>query len=192
MITDKRVVKTRKSIKNALMELVEERDISKISVSDLAAKALINRSTFYLHYADVSEVAADIEKEMANNLASYIDNFLVDDIYASIYSLFLQLFNRLNENERIKRYIIYSTCSNRIIARLKEIFVKNAMDLIVKTTGVSEKDILYPLTYAASGIIDCYVKWVRDDDNSLSLSDVMEKISKITQYIIENSNEHNP
>ena len=56
MQTDKRVLKTRASIKAAFMELVKTDDMAKMSVSALAAKALVNRSTFYLHYNDVGDV----------------------------------------------------------------------------------------------------------------------------------------
>ena len=49
MITDKRIVKTRTAIKTAFLQLALEKDIGKITVSNITEKAEINRSTFYLH-----------------------------------------------------------------------------------------------------------------------------------------------
>lgn len=63
MTTDKRVLKTRKAITTAFMELTLEEDMQKITVSDIAERAVINRSTFYLHYADAKEVLDDIENK---------------------------------------------------------------------------------------------------------------------------------
>lgn len=187
MAIDKRIIKTRTSIKNAFMELVQTLDISKISVSELAAKALVNRSTFYLHYSDVQAVAADIELEIAQRIAGYIDNFAVKDIYGSTYTLFKKLTNRLDENEALKNYIIYSTNSDYIISKLKEIFSEKTRQSILETfKNVSEEEIKYPIVFAAAGVIDCYVKWVREDNSSKSLEDLINDVVKLTERIITN------
>lgn len=183
MRTDKRIIKTRTSIKNAFMELVEEKDMSSISVSELANKALVNRSTFYLHYSDVQAVAADIESEISERIASAVDDFSIEDTYGSIYSMFCKLTNRLEENKFIKRYIIFSTNSNYMVSKLKEIFVEKTKRLVLNKLPLNESDIDCSLTFAAAGIIDCYIKWVRSDSAS-SLEDVMHEVGKITEHII--------
>jgi AcrR family transcriptional regulator len=45
-------------LESALLELITERDLTRISVSDLTKRAGVNRSTFYEHYADVHDLAA--------------------------------------------------------------------------------------------------------------------------------------
>lgn len=185
MQTDKRIIKTRTSIKTAFMELVESREPAKISVSDLAARALVNRSTFYLHYSDVSDVARDIENEISDRISSCIGDFSISDIYGSTYSIFKKLTTRLDENVRMKRYIIFSTCSTAVVAKIKNIFVeKTKAPILNKFPNLNEQDIIYPLTYAASGIVDSYVKWVKDNDSSTSPDDVIKKVSHITETII--------
>lgn len=42
---DRRCLKTQKAIKNALVELMSEKDISQITVKELAQRADINRKT---------------------------------------------------------------------------------------------------------------------------------------------------
>lgn len=53
---DRRVRRTRAALQNALIDLVEERDVSQISVADVVSRADVNRSTFYAHYQDVNEL----------------------------------------------------------------------------------------------------------------------------------------
>lgn len=65
MAIDKRIIKTQKAIKEAFMLLTMDKEIEKITVSDIAEKAFINRSTFYLHYNDARDVMQDIEREWA-------------------------------------------------------------------------------------------------------------------------------
>ncbi|MFD5128940.1 TetR/AcrR family transcriptional regulator [Streptomyces olindensis] len=54
---DRRVRRTRAALQGALIGLVEERDLSQISVADVVERADVNRSTFYAHYQDVHELA---------------------------------------------------------------------------------------------------------------------------------------
>ena len=49
---DRRVKKTKKQLRLALMDLMSEKTQKQISVRELAERADINRGTFYLHYED--------------------------------------------------------------------------------------------------------------------------------------------
>lgn len=47
---------THKAIMEALLELLHEKNIQQVTVSELCRKVGINRSTFYLHFLDVYDV----------------------------------------------------------------------------------------------------------------------------------------
>ena len=49
---DLRVKRTRKLLKDAFMELWRERSFDSITVQDIADRAMVNRTTFYLHFQD--------------------------------------------------------------------------------------------------------------------------------------------
>ena len=49
---DLRVVKTREAIKNAFVQLIEEKGFESMTIKDITKKARINRGTFYAHYQD--------------------------------------------------------------------------------------------------------------------------------------------
>ena len=56
---DPRIAKTKQSLQEALFTLVRERGIDDVSVSDIAQRAGVNRTTFYLHYSDKETLLAD-------------------------------------------------------------------------------------------------------------------------------------
>ena len=56
---DLRVIKTERAIYNALIELLQQKELEKITVSELAELAEINKATFYLHYADIYSLYQD-------------------------------------------------------------------------------------------------------------------------------------
>ena len=49
--TDRRVVRTRKAIREAFFKLMENQDYHKITIASVAREADIDRKTFYLHYS---------------------------------------------------------------------------------------------------------------------------------------------
>ncbi|MCR4754898.1 MAG: hypothetical protein K5868_05110 [Lachnospiraceae bacterium] len=51
--TDLRVIKTKRAIYNALVELLKKKSLEKITVLELSEVAEINKATFYLHYTDI-------------------------------------------------------------------------------------------------------------------------------------------
>jgi AcrR family transcriptional regulator len=49
---DLRIQRTRKLLRQALFELTTEQGFAAVTVRDIAARAMVNRSTFYRHYLD--------------------------------------------------------------------------------------------------------------------------------------------
>ena len=51
--TDRRILKTKRALRESLLYLLKEQPIQKISVSRLCEKSHINRSTFYTYYSSI-------------------------------------------------------------------------------------------------------------------------------------------
>lgn len=56
---DPRIARTRRSLRDALFALTRERTLEAISVSDIADRAGVNRSTYYQHYKDKDTLLAE-------------------------------------------------------------------------------------------------------------------------------------
>ncbi|MFE4831277.1 TetR/AcrR family transcriptional regulator [Streptomyces sp. NPDC056672] len=67
---DVRVRRSRTALETALRELVAERDLAQLSVSDITRRAGVTRSTFYEHYSDVHELAAAACTSMFDGLVA--------------------------------------------------------------------------------------------------------------------------
>lgn len=72
-----RVKYTRDALRGALLQLLQEKPVKHITVTDVCARADINRSTFYLHYKDVydllDQMESDLIGEMGNTFLSVPD-----------------------------------------------------------------------------------------------------------------------
>ncbi|QBO36896.1 TetR/AcrR family transcriptional regulator [Periweissella cryptocerci] len=72
--TDPRVLKTRNSLKRALVKLMREYKLQYITVQKITEEANITRGTFYLHYHDKEDFVQRAMQEI-------IDDFFAETIY---------------------------------------------------------------------------------------------------------------
>jgi AcrR family transcriptional regulator len=68
---DRRVRRTQAALQRALIDLVQERDLSQITVADVAGRADVSRSTFYDHYQDVHELAEAASTSMLDDMFGF-------------------------------------------------------------------------------------------------------------------------
>ena len=57
---DRRQIKTKKAIIAAFITLLQQKNISKITITELSKLADIDRKTFYLHYNSIEELYNDL------------------------------------------------------------------------------------------------------------------------------------
>lgn len=67
--TDLRVVRTRKLIRDAFMDMVGEVGVARITVKDLTERAGINRKTFYLHFESIEALYDSVMNEVMNDFS---------------------------------------------------------------------------------------------------------------------------
>mgnify|MGYP002561309797 CR=1 FL=1 len=66
--TDRRIARSKRALRAALIELMEERGLDNVSVNDLCARADLNRGTFYNHFHDKDELLTWLEDEIIADL----------------------------------------------------------------------------------------------------------------------------
>lgn len=93
--------KTNRLIKNVFAEMLSEyKEISRISVSELCARAEISRGTFYSHYDDIYGVAEDYENELIDH---FFDNakLLTPTNVEQFIDIFFQYIRENDENYKL-------------------------------------------------------------------------------------------
>src|SRR5215468_6486890 len=66
--TDLRVRRTRMVLREALIDLIEEKGFDAVTVGDIAERAMVNRTTFYRHYPDKYALVTGIFEEAVNQM----------------------------------------------------------------------------------------------------------------------------
>jgi AcrR family transcriptional regulator len=73
--TDPRVLRTRQLLRDAVIDLMEEMSIEKITVNRIAERAKINRVTFYLHYKDIPDMLERMADDMAEDILQVVGSY---------------------------------------------------------------------------------------------------------------------
>lgn len=66
--TDRRIARSKRALRTALIELMEEHGLDGLSVNDLCARADLNRGTFYNHFHDKDDLLTTLEDEVIADL----------------------------------------------------------------------------------------------------------------------------
>ena len=75
---DRRVVLTKRMLKDALTEMLRGTDIYHISIRELCQRADVNRTTFYKYYGSQFDLLADMENDLLAFLSRTITEHAAD------------------------------------------------------------------------------------------------------------------
>lgn len=122
------VIRTKKMIRTAFMELLEERkDIEHISVNALVERADLSKSTFYYHYEDIYAVVEEMENEL---LAKFLEVLAqIKKEQATEYGTYVKIIiDFLKENEGIYRKAICNSSSLLFMEKMKSVLAKKIFE----------------------------------------------------------------
>ena len=133
---DKRIVRTRHAIFNAVFELATEKELDKITVVELCDKAGINKSTFYLHYSSINDCLQkcfDLFTENVLEFAKEIDyKTMAEAPEETVKKILDATEEHFSYVKRFKDTVIYDSA----MKSLKDKFVKT----ICEANNINIKD----------------------------------------------------
>jgi len=170
---DRRIKKSKDSIRRALLELMADKKMSEITISELAKTANITRKTFYQHYSIVNDVLDDIEKDIHDRMDVLLNKFNFGNDSFKPYPFFLSANKALEDDIDFYSAMIetgaYTFFIHEIKCKLKEPIIETA-----KSRGYKDNDKLqYAAEYTSSGIIAVYLHWF-ESGKKISLKELAE------------------
>ena len=92
---NKRRRESQEKIERAFVELLQEREIKEITVSDIIKITELNRSTFYANYNDIFDLADKTRKKLETDFT----NLFAEYDYFNERSGALKMFRHIKENQ---------------------------------------------------------------------------------------------
>ncbi|MGN0527294.1 MAG: TetR/AcrR family transcriptional regulator [Acutalibacteraceae bacterium] len=157
----------------ALIHLLEKKDIEYITVKEICAKAGVNRSTFYLHYESINDLIEDTmnyinEKfidffnEDCGEFIKRIKTCSLDDLKLIEKRYLTPYLNFIKDNKKIFRAAFNNPKGMRAEDKYKHL-KKYILVPILERFNVAEKDRSYLLSFYISGIMAVIREWLNGD-----------------------------
>lgn len=160
---DRRVEKTKKAIMDAYFQLIIHEKKEKVSITQIAQKANIDRKTFYLHYT----CTEDIVKDFALDRIAELKEMLVKENFSKESFSVLRFFELLNQIVERHLGIFHFISLNRAYAyffdQIKEILIDIVADLYRDFFNFSETKLKLYADFYIAGIISVYMRWFYED-----------------------------
>ena len=174
---NRRVFMTKRLLKEALLNLLEEQELASISVTVLCDAADIHRSTFYKYYNSPTDLLTEIEQSILNQIptpSQTIDEQNQDQLLQETTAF----FDFLKENDKALRVLFSEKSGSTFSLKLVEYLCNN--DYV--PVGMNKDDLSaeFIQCYIANGTVGMMRKWIESGYklDSRKLAEMMYFLSK--------------
>ena len=127
METDRRIRRTQAAINTAFLNLILEKELNKITVKELCEKADINKSTFYLHYRDIYDLAEFFQQSLATKICAIVLEYDIKDLISKAPEIWDRVLHLKLDDGSISLSLHHSTfnymteaISNQVLNAIQE------------------------------------------------------------------------
>ena len=176
---DRRTIYTRNTVKDALLELLEEQPFEKITVASLCRQAEITRATFYLHFQDINEVLDELLDEALMVVEAASNDMEINDRMDALEKIvrtgdcqmlrrnerLLSPCQRVADDPKYRAIFQDTTLSNYVIRRIYLLERDQQVPYFMEQGYLSrdEADRLFMMLVYGAFYVNRALKWNKDD-----------------------------
>src|SRR5205807_5433905 len=101
-VSNLRVKRTQKLLREALIELIEERGFDALTIGELTQRAMVSRAAFYRNYRDKYDLVEQIFEEAMSTLFHAIDEFGREHPV----DVWMRFFEQITQYDRLYRALL--------------------------------------------------------------------------------------
>ena len=170
----------------ALIALLEEKDLEYITVKEICHQAGVNRSTFYLHYETISDLVNETMEMINQRFLSYfpqqeeevldnMDSRKLEDLVLVTRQYLLPYLHFIRDNKKVYRAAFRNPSSMQAHTRYGEL-KRHILGPILERFEIPSAHQPYYMAYYVEGIIAIVKEWLRQDcaDEVEMIADIIE------------------
>jgi AcrR family transcriptional regulator len=165
---DRRVTRTRRILKDALVSLILEKGYSALTVQEILDRADVGRATFYAHYQDKEALLLSVFAELRDTLREGFAGITPEDVarFGEGMGLTLPLFTHAAQQRRLYRALLGSRDGAVLLGYLRDVLtapLEQHLRVAAASSGHSSSPV--PLMVAAyvSAVLGVLVWWLEED-----------------------------
>lgn len=174
---DKRIVRSRVLINQALLDILKVKNFPDITVSEIAKRANIDRKTFYAHYNSTNDVMKVLEDKLSIEMTKIFvqpGTFSISVFIDGMTELMFAQFDVYLHIANSKNYSVILTDIKRI---LTNVLIKQ----FERNPKYTQEEFNIAMKFIASGVIDHFQTWLQTSEHS---NDVLDESNKMIKEIV--------
>lgn len=179
---DRRILRSRAALRQALLTLMEDKPFSAISITEIVEQANYNRGTFYTNYESKEALLDDIISELIEKLllsfrAPYekLEYFHVEQLQANS----VKLFEHIYENSAIYMVLMKSDMLMVLKEKMFNALKNIAMEELVYTKNDIDEELMR--VYSMHALLGLVFHWVESGFKHSPVY-MQEQLVKIVNY----------
>ena len=173
--------RSRRLIREAFLELLEERDLDKITVVDIVKRADVTRSTFYVHYPDIYGIIEEIQNEI---ISRHLEEFSQIEYRTMLHNPVPYLKSvaaMLEENSALFKKMGRSIQTSQYVEVLRKTIEEDTVSRSDVPEEVREPSAFsIRLHFFLAGILNTFQQWA-DGTLDCSLDELCREVSQLIQ-----------
>ena len=126
---------TKESLEISLLQLLENKELTKITISELVERAGVSRAAFYRNYDSKEEILQEIFQRTVQKITDKLEQF---NMRTELYQVWLFLFKEVKKEARI-------------------------VSLAIEQQNYSRKEAsTYMNSFWSSAVVSVLIKWIKD------------------------------
>ena len=178
---DRRVIKTKRAIKNAFISLIAEKDAGDISMKDLATRADVDRKTVYNYYRGIYEIQEELENELLVLIDEGMDELDIAKNLKDPKQIFEVINKNINTNFELYAQLMKVDSDSHIIRKVVDMLRERTKKALEKSIpqGVCDCDVL--AEFITTGTLSVYQTWF-NTGRTKPLAEVSEEVGVLIVY----------
>lgn len=174
-------IRSRRMIREAFLELLDEKEFSKITVTDIVKRADLNRSTFYAHYADVYSVVEEIQDEIIDRNLELIKQMKYRNIIKDPIPYLNSICDTLEENVRLYTKMGHGADVHMHLDKYRMMMAEDLMNYEVIPEEIRKAPFFaIRINFFIGGIMNTYQQWTNGNLN-YTLTEISQEIASLIQ-----------
>lgn len=178
---DRRVLKTKRAIRNALAQLLVEKELDEITVKDVADTADINRKTFYNYYTGIHQVIDEIESGIVFTFDQAIREVDARRDIKNSYVFFEKITAILNQDLDFYSHLFRMRGNLSLSYKITTLLKTKILTSFLQEHSCDPQEAEIFVEYAVWGMMAVYESWF-NSQRSTPLEEISQKLSVVCVY----------
>ena len=187
---DRRVVKTKRAIRNAFIKLLAEKDVNDISIKNIADEADVDRKTLYNYYNNIYEIREELENELICLLDQAIQEIDLRKNINNPQHIFEILTSLINSNLDLYSNLMKINANSHIIRKIYSV-VKDRLRYVIEENNLMNEpeNLDLCVDFITAGMISVYQTWFNSDQRR-PINEVSKEVGRMVLFGLKDFTKH--